>query len=148
MDDLMDKIVITLDEVSGCLQMRWIACYMIYDWNYRHADNAFYNNQIARRKKVIERLKAVDEINDKFVTEIYNRVLAEDVEDFIQNHMRVQNCDRVQVEIEIAEAMRFVCNYYCIHRDKKTHCNCRLSKKYHKACSSTSGCRFYKERKS
>lgn len=37
---------------------------------------------------------------------------------------------------------------HCIHRDKKTHCNCRLSKKYHKACSSTSGCRFYKERKS
>jgi|P1105metagenome_2_1110788.scaffolds.fasta_scaffold00576_60 hypothetical protein len=110
MDDLMDKIVITLDEVSGCLQMRWIACYMIYDWNYRHADNAFYNNQIARRKKVIERLKAVDEINDKFVTEIYNRVLAEDVEDFIQNHMRVQNCDRVQVEIEIAEAMAEIMN--------------------------------------
>ena len=84
--------------------------YMIYDWNYRHADNAFYNNQIARRKKVIERLKAVDEINDKFVTEIYNRVLAEDVEDFIQNHMRVQNCDRVQVEIEIAEAMAEIMN--------------------------------------
>lgn len=35
----------------------------------------------------------------------------------------------------------------CVHRDKKTHCNCRLSKKYHKACSSTSGCIFYKERK-
>ena len=83
---------------------------MIYDWNYRHADNAFYNNQIARRKKVIERLKAVDEINDKVVTEIYNRVLAEDVEDFIQNHMRVQNCDRVQVEIEIAEAMAEIMN--------------------------------------
>ena len=41
MDELMEKIVITLDEVSEYLQSRWIACYMNYDWCYHHAVNAF-----------------------------------------------------------------------------------------------------------
>ena len=101
----MDKIVIATDEVSDYLQTRWIACYMNYDWNYRHAVNAFDNTQFDYRQKVIERLKAVDKTTDKIVTEIYNRVLSEDIEDLIQTHMRVQGCDRAQVEIGIAEAM-------------------------------------------
>lgn len=43
---------------------------------------------------------------------IYPTTEQEDLilEDFIQNHMRVQNCDRVQVEIEIAEAMAEIMN--------------------------------------
>lgn len=105
MDEIMDKIVIATDGVSDCLETRWIACYMNYDWNYRHAVIAFDNTQFDRRQKVIERLKAVDKTTDKIVTEIYNRVLSEDIEDFIQTHMRVQGCDRAQVEIGIAEAM-------------------------------------------
>ena len=105
MDELMKKVVITMDEVSEYLQSRWIACYMNYDWCYHHAVNAFDANQFERHQKVIERLQAVDRITDKTVTEIYNRVLSEDVEAFIQTHMRVQKCDRAQVEIGIAEAM-------------------------------------------
>lgn len=105
MDEIMDKIVIATDEVSDYLETRWIACYMNYDWNYTHAVNAFDNNQFNYRQKVIERLKAVDKITDKTVTEIYNRVLSEDIEDFIQTLMCVQGCDRAQVEIGIAEAL-------------------------------------------
>ena len=105
MNDLMEKIVITLDEVSEYLQSRWIACYMNYDWCYRHAVNAFDVSEFDRRQKLIERLQAVEKITDKIVTETYNRVLSEDIEEFIQTHMRVQNCDRAQVEIGIAEAL-------------------------------------------
>ena len=36
---------------------------------------------------------------------------------------------------------------YCVHRDKKTHCTCKLSKKYSHACSSTSGCIYYKDKR-
>lgn len=36
---------------------------------------------------------------------------------------------------------------YCVHRDKKTHCTCKLAKNYNHACSSTSGCIYYKDKR-
>ena len=71
------------DNVTNVLWQRWIACYLLYDWTPKHADNAFCNNGCMW----------VDQI------------LHEDVEDFIQTHMRVWKCDRSTVEFQIAKTI-------------------------------------------
>lgn len=97
------------DEVSAVLWERWIACYMLYDWNFRHADAAYDSNKCAWIEQVYKRLEGVamenepeDGASEKAATDTFNQILLEDVEDFIQTHMRVWKCDRLTVEMEVA----------------------------------------------
>jgi len=96
------------DAVSEVLRWRWIACYMLYDWNYSHADNAFDSNEKTRYEKVMEQLgedfTRELPLNQK-VTKLYNTALVQDIEDFIQRHMEVWNSSRNDVELEITRAM-------------------------------------------
>ena len=43
-------------------------------------------------------------LND-VLTDTLNRILLEDVEDFIQTHMKVWKCDRLTVEFQVAKAI-------------------------------------------
>lgn len=101
-------ISITKDEVSMILWKRWIICYMLYDWNLIHADNAFENNELDRYAKVCKRLGENYVISGKTgedLTNTYNEVLCEDVEGFIAEHMEVWEKPRTVVEMSIAKAM-------------------------------------------
>lgn len=102
------NISIDEDDVSAILWQRWIACYMLYDWNMHHADNAYFNNMYIRVQKVCKRLEGttIDAASLKnTLTDTFNHILLEDVEDFIQTHMEVWKCDRLTVEFEVARVM-------------------------------------------
>lgn len=49
-----------------------------------------------------------DESLEELMTDTFNQILAEDVEDFIQTHMRVWKCDRTRVELQVAKAMTWI----------------------------------------
>ena len=102
------NISIDEDDVSAILWQRWIACYMLYDWNMHHADNAYFNNMYKWGQKVCKRLEGttIDAASLKnTLTDTFNHILLEDVEDFIQTHMKVWECDRLTVEFEVARVM-------------------------------------------
>lgn len=93
------------DYASNYLRKRWFACYMLYDYNISHATNSFYANENFRHQSVSELLEAAPTVSDAVVTETYNRVLAEDVERFIQFLTEIGSIDRLRVEIDIAEML-------------------------------------------
>ena len=49
-------------------------------------------------------LRLLTDIHVLLLTKAYNRVLMEDVESFIRQHMKVWSADRTVVELEIARA--------------------------------------------
>lgn len=107
MSIVLENFSITKDKISAVLKRRWLACYMLYDWNYRHAEHTFATNEMERFQKAIETLSrhpcAAPELDQK-LTKAYNRVLVEDVESFIRQHMKVWSVDRTVVELELARA--------------------------------------------
>lgn len=107
MSIVLENFSITKDKISAVLKRRWLACYMLYDWNYRHAEHTFATNEMERFQKAIETLSrhpcAAPELDQK-LTKAYNRVLVEDVESFIRQHMKVWSADRTVVELELARA--------------------------------------------
>ena len=83
-----------------------MACYMLYDWNLHHADSAYLSNKCGWVQQTYKRLEgtATDASSLKdTLTDTFNRILLEDVEDFIQTHMRVWKCDRLTVEFQVAK---------------------------------------------
>lgn len=94
------------NDVSTILCQRWIACYMLYDWNICHANMAYLNNKCVWTEQVCERLVETTlegEALKNMLTGTFNQILLEDVEDFIQTHMRVWECDRLTVELQVAK---------------------------------------------
>lgn len=102
------KFPVYEDNVTNVLWQRWIACYLLYDWTPRHADHAFCNNKCMWVEQVYKKLEGtvIDAASLRAVmTDTYNQILHEDVEDFIQTHMRVWKCDRSTVEFQVAKTI-------------------------------------------
>ena len=81
---------------------------LLYDWTPRHADSAFCNNKCMWVEQVYKKLEGtvIDAASLRAVmTDTYNQILHEDVEDFIQTHMRVWKCDRSTVEFQVAKTI-------------------------------------------
>lgn len=106
-------MTIHLDYASEYLRKRWIACYMLYDWNINHAHNSFFSNEVDRYQRVCKLMKTEPTISDALVTKTYNQVLAEDIEEFIQYHMRTGTSDRLRVEIDIATTLTELTTVIC-----------------------------------
>ena len=104
----LTEIPIHENDVTAILMQRWIACYMLYDWNPHHAGSAYLGNKCDWVQQTYKRLDgtAIDaaSLND-VLTDTFNRILLEDVEDFIQTHMKVWKCDRLTVEFQVAKAI-------------------------------------------
>ena len=103
-----ENIPIHENDVTTVLMQRWIACYMLYDWNPHHAGSAYLSNKSDWVQQSYKRLEgtATDAASLKnTLTDTFNRILLEDVEDFIQTHMRVWKCDRLTVEFQVAKAV-------------------------------------------
>ena len=101
-----EEVSIQENVVSSVIWQRWIACYMLYDWNLHHADHAYLSNKCNWVQQTYKRLEgtATDASSLKdTLTDTFNRILLEDVEDFIQTHMRVWKCDRLTVEFRVAK---------------------------------------------
>ena len=101
-----NEIVIYPDSTTNKLYLRWIACYLLYDQNYLHALLAFDNKESDRLARVCEEDEKDCSARNKNLTEIYNQVLAEEIEDWIQWHMQTDKCPRQDIEMQIAEIIR------------------------------------------
>ena len=78
----------------------------LYDWNLHHADHAYLSNKCNWVQQTYKRLEgtATDAASLKdTLTDTFNRILLEDVEDFIQTHMKVWKCDRLTVEFQVVK---------------------------------------------
>lgn len=95
----------TADERSQSLFETWIACYLLYDANLRHAGNAFYNGEAKRLQEARRELElcGVRPCSAAALTLAYNRVLHKDVERFMQAHLKTWAADRCELEREVAE---------------------------------------------
>ena len=100
-----EEVSIQENVVSSVIWQRWIACYMLYDWNLHHADSAYLSNKCGWVQQTYKRLEgtATDASSLKdTLTDTFNRILLEDVEDFIQTHMRVW---KLTVEFQVAKVI-------------------------------------------
>ena len=78
---------------------------MLYDWNPRHADEAYAGNMYDWTQQTYKRLEGKD-VDANTLTDTFNQILLEDVEDFIQTHMKVWKCDdRLKVEAQVVKAL-------------------------------------------
>lgn len=96
------------NDVTNVLMQRWIACYMLYDWNIHHAGSAYLSNKCNWVQQVFKRMDgmAIDAASLMDVlTDTFNQILLQDVEDFIQTHMKVWKCDRLTVEFQVAKVV-------------------------------------------
>lgn len=103
-----ENISIYEDDISVVLWQRWIACYMLYDWNFRHAESAYDSNRYIWIQQVCKRLEGTttDTASLKnILTDTFNHILLEDVENFIKTHMKVWKCGRLTVEYQIAKVV-------------------------------------------
>lgn len=93
------------NDVTYILCRRWIACYMLYDWNPKHAAEAYDGNTYDWIRQTYKRLEGKD-ADANTLTDTFNQILLEDVEDFIQTHMKVWKCDdRLKVEAQVVKAL-------------------------------------------
>ena len=102
-----EEISIHKDVVSAVIWQRWIACYMLYDWNLLNAESAYEDDMCIWVLEVCRRLEGttIDAGSlESTLTDTFNHVLLEDVEDFIQTHMKVWECDRLTVEFKVVKA--------------------------------------------
>lgn len=101
-----EEISIQENVVSAVIWQRWIACYMLHNWDLLDAESAYVETECIRIQEVCKRLEGAT-INARSLegtlTDTFNHVLLEDVEYFIQTHMRVWKCDRLTVEFQVAK---------------------------------------------
>ena len=118
-----ENISIYEDAISVALWQRWIACYMLYDWNFRHAESAYDSNRYIWIQQVCKRLEgtATDTASLKnILTDTFNHILLDDVEDFIKTHMKVWKCGRLTVEYQVAKVMAEIFSEQKSQEAKKT----------------------------
>lgn len=104
----LENIFICENDITDVLWQRWTACYMLYDWNMFHADSTYASNKYKWIKQVCKRLEGTSidaKALENTLTDTFNHVLLEDLEDFIQTHMSVWECDRLTVEFHVARVM-------------------------------------------
>lgn len=103
-----EDVSIQEDVVSSVIWQRWIACYMLQDWDLFDAQFAYVETQCIRIQEVCKRLEGttIDARSlEGTLTDTFNHVLLEDVEDSIQRYMEAWKCDRSKVELWIAWAI-------------------------------------------
>lgn len=87
--------------VTEYLITRWIGCYLVYDENLRHAENALHNNTFEWKSKALERVGGGTDENS--LTSAFNMVLAEETEKFFEHLTKSHT--RAEIELFVAEAI-------------------------------------------
>lgn len=89
-----------MSSAIGLLEIRYLACYMLSDWCIAHAERAAANLKIMLEQEVNELLQT-----DVVTINVYSKMLAGKIEDFIQTHISDWAGERAIVEVEIAKLM-------------------------------------------
>ena len=102
------NIYVRKNAVSAILEVRWIACYMLLDWQIDQANFAIECNEQDRFQRVAEKLGdnfLLDDEISQTITELYNKVLLEDTESFVHRHMATLQKNRAEIEYEIVKTI-------------------------------------------
>lgn len=101
---MSDGIVLCKNEVTSLLEARWNCMYMMGDDSYRHAGRCFDSRERLRIDEIEKRFGNRMPSDDEVVA-TYNRILAEEIEDYIRKNCEILALSRAEMEVEIAETM-------------------------------------------
>ena len=85
------SIVSSDDSLAEQLRLKWLACYMLYDWNIVHACQSFDNTQYDRLKKVCTMADKMSLCQDQSLIVLYYAVLSVEIENWMKQHQTIIN---------------------------------------------------------
>ena len=85
------SIVSSDDSLAEQLRLKWLACYMLYDWNIVHACQSFDNTQYDRLKKVYTMADKMSLCQDQSLIVLYYAVLSVEIENWMKQHQTIIN---------------------------------------------------------
>ena len=85
------SIVSSDDSLAEQLRLKWLACYMLYDWNIVHACQSFDNTQYDRLKKVYTMADKISLCQDQSLIVLYYAVLSVEIENWMKQHQTIIN---------------------------------------------------------
>lgn len=101
----MNEPAIIWDNGAKYLALRWIACYLQYDDNIDHAQNAYHNSIADWEEEARSRIKrdgGSDLLHGARLTRSLNRVLAEAVDELIEHNSHGGKNARQELEFQMA----------------------------------------------
>lgn len=99
-----EEIALVKNEVTSLLEARWMSVYSLYDCCPGHPGRAFESNERRRYEKVAEQFEGKTP-SDEEIAAAYNKLLAEEIEDWIQLECTGLGLTRAEIELEISKAM-------------------------------------------
>ncbi len=103
---LKKENTIVPENITKMLIERWIACYLLYDQNYFHALLSFDNNESDRLKRVPIKKDDGSLASQEMLSKAYNKILSEEIEDWIQWHMQTNQCSRKHIEEQVTQIIK------------------------------------------
>ena len=85
------SIVSSDDSLAEQLRLKWLACYMLYDWNIVHACQSFDNTQYEQQKKVYTMADKISLCQDQSLIVLYYAVLSVEIENWMKQHQTIIN---------------------------------------------------------
>ncbi|PWL41225.1 MAG: hypothetical protein DBY43_05760 [Clostridiaceae bacterium] len=99
-----EEIMLVKNEVTSLLEARWMSVYSLYDCYPGHPSRAFESNERHRFKEVARQFDGKTPSDEEIVA-AYNKVLAEEIENWIQLECKDLGLTRAEIELEISEAV-------------------------------------------
>ena len=85
------SIALSNDSLVEQLRLKWLACYMLYDWNIVHTYQSFDNTQYDRLKKVCTMADKMNSCQDQSLIVLYYAVLSVEIENWMKQHQTIIN---------------------------------------------------------
>lgn len=101
---MSEELMITKNAVTSLLEARWMSVYFLTDCCPGHPQRAFEDNERHRFEEVAEQFSSKTPSADE-TTAAYNKLLAEEIENWIQLVCKDLGLTRTGIELEISEAM-------------------------------------------
>ena len=99
-----EEIMLVKNEVTSLLEARWVSVYSLYDCCPGHPRRAFESGERHRHEKVARQFDGKTP-SDEEIAAVYNKVLAEEIENWIQLECKDLGLTRAEIELEISEAV-------------------------------------------
>ena len=92
------------NEVTSLLEARWMSLHTLYDSCPGHAARCFDSWEPTRMDKINQMLEGKT-TTDEMIADAYNKILAEEIESYIQTETKDFEMSRADLELEISKTM-------------------------------------------
>lgn len=99
-----EEMMLAKNEVTSLLEARWMSVYSLFDCCPGHPSRAFESNERHRFEAVAEQFDGKTP-SDKEIAAAYNKILASEIENWIQLECKDLGLTRAEIELEISKAM-------------------------------------------